>query len=275
MVITGLRRIPRAAGLATLGLVWAGGTASAQEIRTNYHLPLHLMDLSFAADTSSGVHLLMVPSMRSTQGREPGGLVWLRFHPDTVLEWINHAALALRVPAPNAQADGVQWSRVLPSRTGGGAVAVGRERRKGKLQKGHWLAIADSIAGWRAEMGGADADSLLKLLLLVGSRSRVDTNGTAALEADRVDVPVSVIHQPALKGTGTPSRVLGRVVMAYVVTADGSVEEGSMVAYLVSNPSLVPLAMEVVRDSRFRPAQRGGRPVRQLVYQTMTWKPRP
>jgi len=171
MVIAGLRRIPPAARLAALGLLWAGGAVPAQELRTNYHLSLRLMDLSFAADTMSGVQVSMRPSARSKQSQAANVLVLLRFHPDTVLEWINHAALALRVPAPNAPADGIQWSRALPSRTGRGALAMGRERRKGKLQKGHWLAIADSATGWRAEMDATDADSLLKLLLLVGSQS--------------------------------------------------------------------------------------------------------
>jgi hypothetical protein len=256
--------------MVILGLLLCAGTASAQHVRTIFHLPLQLMDLSFAADTGSGVHILMQPSVRSKQGREANALVWLRFHPDTVLEWINGAATALRVAAPNAQADGIQWSRTLQPRGGHGAIAVGRVRKKGKLQKGHWLAIADSTTGWRAEMDGSDADSLLKLLLVVGSQSGLDTTTAAALEADRVDVPVTVIHQPTPKWV--PNRT-GRVVMTYVVKADGAVEEGSMVAYLVSDPALIPLAMDVLRGSRFTPARKGGQPVRQLVLQTMVWWP--
>ena len=153
---------------------------SVQESRTTYRLSLRLMDLGFTADTISGLQVLMRPSARSKQSTEPSVLVSLRFHPDTVLEWINHAAVALRVPAPNAPAEGIQWSRALLPREGKGAIAVGRERRKGRLQKGHWLAIADSASGWRAEMDGADADSLLKLLLQAASQSRVDTTGPAA-----------------------------------------------------------------------------------------------
>ena len=178
IVIAGLRRIPTEVRRIALGLLWVGGTVSAQEIRSTYRLSLRLMHLSFRADTVSGLQVLMRPSERSKQSKE--ALVSLRFHPDTVLEWINHAAVALRVLAPNAPADGIQWSRALLPREGKGAIAVGRERRKGKLQKGHWLAIADSTTGWRAEMDGADADSLLKLLLLAGSQSRVDTTGPAA-----------------------------------------------------------------------------------------------
>jgi hypothetical protein len=267
MVIAARRTTARGRYLAVLCLLLGGGSASAQELRAIFHLPLQLMDLSLADDTLSGVQLLMQPSTRSKQGKSEG-LVWLRFHPDTVLEWINGAALALRVPAPNAQADGIQWSRALLPRGGSGAVAVGRERKKGKLQKGHWLAIADSIAGWRAEMDGAEADSLLKLLLLVGSRSRVDTIGTAALEAFATDTPVSVIHQPVPRSVHNRS---GRVVMTYVVQADGTVDVGSVVAYLASDPALVPLALEVLRRSRFNPARREGRPVRQLMRQTMVW----
>lgn len=226
------------------------------------------MDVRLAADTASGVHILMQPSGRSKQGKEPNTLVWLRFHPDTVLEWINGAAMALRVPAPSAQSDGIQWSRALSPREGNGAISVGRVRKKGKLQKGHWLAIADSTTGWRAEMDGAEADSLLTLLLLVGSRSRVDTSDASALEAFRTDEPAKIIHQPAPKRLPDGE---GRVALAYVVNAEGHVEEGSMVAYLVSDAALVPLAVEILRGSRFLPAQRRGRPVRQLVRQTLVW----
>ena len=178
IVIAGLRWIATAARLAAVGLLWVGGTLSAQEPRTNHRLSLRLMDLSFAADSISGLLVEMRPSARSKQSQE--ALVSLRFHPDTVLEWINHAAVALRILAPNAPADGIQWSRALLPRDGKGAIAVGRERRKGKLQKEHWLAVADSTTGWRAEMDGADADSLLNLLLLAGSQSRVDTTDATA-----------------------------------------------------------------------------------------------
>ena len=175
-------------------MLLGGASASAQEPRAIFHLPLRLMDLSLAADTLSGVQILMQPSMRSKQGKESEGLIWLRFHPDTVLEWINGAALALRVPAPNAQSDGIQWSRALLPRGGNGAVAVGRERKRGKLQKGHWLAIADSTDGWRAERNGAEADSLLKLLLR-GEPVSIDTTDTAAPSL-RDRRTCSVIHQP-------------------------------------------------------------------------------
>jgi hypothetical protein len=235
-----------------------------------FQLPLRLMDLSFAADTSTGLHILMQPSVRSKQAQDPDGLVWLRFHPDTVLEWINGAAQALQVPAPNARADGIQWSRVLLPLGGRGAVSVGRERKQGKLQKGHWLAIADSLTGWRAEMDRQEADSLLKLLLAVGSRAYVATGEAAVLEAEAVDQQAAMIDQQTLPKL--PGGRKGRVALSYVVGADGVVEPGTAVAYVVSDPDLAPLALVVVRSWRFNPARKGGLPVRQLVRQSIVWR---
>ena len=260
-----IRSLIAAAGAA---LCFGAGTAAAQSTRTVLHFPLRLIDLSLAADTLRGLQVLIEPSVQSKQARD-GWLAWLRLDPDTVLVWLNSAAAALQVSVPNAPADGIQWSRTLTPLGGRGGVSLGRQRKKGKLDQTRWLAIADSATGWRAELTGTEADSLLQLLLTIAVQARLDTSSAAPYDDYRVDVPVSVVHQPGPKYRGKP----GRVVTSYVVDESGGVDSASLVVFLASDPALIPDAWGVLRASRFQPAQLNGKPVRQLVYQVLSWPP--
>jgi hypothetical protein len=250
-------------------LLAAGAPLEAQPPRVVYHLGVPLADLSIAADTVSGLAVIMQPSVRTKQAKVPdAGFVWLRFHPDSAFDWLNSAVAAIRTPVAGDAAEGIQWSRSLRPVDGKGAIAVGRGRKKGALQKTHWLAIADSVTGWRFELSGREADSLLQLMLAAGAQSRLDS-AAAALEESAVEVPVRVLHQPALERRGWQ----GRVLVEFVVGVDGRAEPESFVAYLVSEPRLVAPAREMILASRFAPAQSGGQPVRQRVRQGIAWFP--
>jgi hypothetical protein len=239
--------------------------STAQQPSSIFPLPLELADLSIAADTISGVAVIMQPSVTTKQKKD--GYVWLRFLPDSALEWINSAVAAIRTPVIGAQSEGIQWSRTLVPVNGRGAMALGRSRKKGNLQKTHWLAIADSATGWRFEMTGGQADSLLRLLLSAAAQSRIDTTNSAPLDESRTDVPVHIVHQPRL----VPRERAGRVLAQWVVGVDGLMEPASFVAVLASDPALTSEALETVRGSRFRPAERGGKPVRQLMVRQFIW----
>ena len=230
-----------------------------------YLLPLELADLGVVADTVSGVAVVMQPSGGTKQSKE--GFVWLRFHPDSSLEWINSAVAAIRTAVPSSQTEGIQWSRTLVPMNGHGAMAVGRSRKKGSLEKTHWLAIADSVTGWRFEMTGGQADSLLRLLISAATQSRIDTTDSAPLDEHRTDAPVGVVEQPRLRFRERAGRVLAQ----WVVGVGGLMEPGSFIAVLASDPALSDEALETIRRSRFRPAVRGGKPVRQVVVRMFRW----
>jgi hypothetical protein len=260
---------PLAASLIATLTASPAAPLAAQPPRSVHHLGVPLADLSIAADTVSGLAVIMQPSGRSKQAKsQDAGFVWLRFHPDSAIEWLNSAVAAIRTPVAGDAAEGIQWSRSLRPLDGKGAMAVGRARKKGVLQKTHWLAIADSVTGWRFELSGREADSLLQLMLAAGSQSRVDS-AAAALEESTVEVPVRILDQPALTRRGW----FGRVLVEFVVGVDGRAEPESFVAYLASEPRLVAPAREMIMASRFVPAQRGGRPVRQRVRQGLAWIP--
>ena len=116
-------------------------------------------------------------------------------HPDTLLEWINTAAATLRTFAGQGPGTGIQWSPPLSGRKGG-TFALGRERKGNVLQSKHWLAIADSVTGWRADFGPREADSLLRLLFRAATQSRLDTVAAADADDEKLDTQVALEHQP-------------------------------------------------------------------------------
>jgi hypothetical protein len=183
--------------LVTAALLFAGwtGPAIAQKPYQVVNYPLHLVDLSVIADTVTGLIIVVQPAVTTKQGRADAALVALRFDPDSVLEWVNGAALALRAPAGTAAVKGIQWSRTLRPLGGQGGLALGRSRKNQKLEREHWLGIGDTTHAWQAEISAIEADSLLHLLLALGSVSRIDTTSGAPRDSTRVETPVVVAHQ--------------------------------------------------------------------------------
>jgi hypothetical protein len=226
---------------------------------------VELASLHLVADTVTGLSLLMQPRSSSRSGT-PEGPVWLRLHPDSALEWINSAVAAIRTPISGDQSEGIQWSRTLRPFRDSGAVALGRSRKKGKLERTHWLAIADSVSGWRFELTGPEADSLLQLLLIGGSQSRIDSSGAAPVDESRVDRPARIADQPAAS-----RRQPGQAAVQYVVGADGRVEPESFRVLLASDPALVAETRALVLATTFLAAEHRGVRVRQLRRQVIQW----
>lgn len=258
-------------GIAAVLVAMVARPLAAQGPLAIVHMPVRLAGVSVAADTISGLVVIVEPGMDAKQGKSANGLVWLQFHPDSALEWINSAVAALGTPVAGGPEQGIQWSRTLVPASGKGALALGRQRKKGVLQATRWLAVSDSATGWRVELNGSQADSLLKLLLAFGSQSRLDTASTQPYAGTQVEVPVRVERQAVPRSVG----IAGRALVEFVVGPDGTVEPGSFAAYLLSDSRLAREAWEVVRQSRYRPAEKGGRPVRQRVQQSITWHSAP
>ena len=58
-----------------------------------------------------------------------------------------------------------------------------------------------------------------------------------------------------------------KVIVTYSVDEEGRADPASFVALLASSPELIPEVWDMLRASRFTPAVRAGKPVRQLVSQ--------
>jgi hypothetical protein len=246
-----------------LGAVWLlGFVVPRQGPVASARLSLRLLELSLVADSSYGLQLLVEPK----DGTTGHSLVWLRFDPDSALAWLNSAAAVLRTPVSGGPPDAIQWSSTLRPIGGRGGFLLGRHRKKGTLEKDHWLAIADSAPGWQAEIAAREADSLLHLILVLAPRAAIDTGPHAALDCDRVDQPAVPTHQT--NGGGGSHFVAAQ----YVVGVDGRVEPESLRLLLAPTSRLEAAAREEIFSFRFQPAVKGGKPVRQLVQQVLSFK---
>jgi TonB family protein len=95
----------------------------------------------------------------------------------------------------------------------------------------------------------------------------------AVLPATEVDDPVAVIRQPPPRYPAILAQagVRGTVRLSYVVDTTGRVEPGSVSTIASSHPAFDEAAREAVLESRFKSAILRGRPVRQLVTQTISF----
>ncbi len=109
--------------------------------------------------------------------------------------------------------------------------------------------------------------------------SGVDPNATYTANAvdriaelrDRSELPRTMrrLYPSHLRDAG----VGGRVVVQFVVTAEGRVEGSSVRVLSAAHPELGEQTRRAVADFRFRPAQKGSRNVRQLVQMAIDWQP--
>lgn len=90
----------------------------------------------------------------------------------------------------------------------------------------------------------------------------------STIEVDELPEPVEGF-QPRYPDQLRRAGVSGLVQVQYVVGSDGRVDEQSIRVLASSHPAFLQAALQALRDSRFKPARRGGRPVAVLVQQTI------
>jgi TonB family protein len=97
------------------------------------------------------------------------------------------------------------------------------------------------------------------------------------LTARLVDEPASVLEprRPHYPRALEAARVSGQVVVEFVVDTGGRAEPGSVHIVTSSHFGFEGSAREAVLGTLFRPGRLGGRPVRQLVRQTVSFVARP
>ena len=217
-------------------------------------------------DTTYGFQLLVEPT-GSAEGavlQSGSSVVWLRFDPEMALAWLTSASGVLRTPVSSGPPEAIQWSPNLRPLDGRGGFLLGRHRKKGVLQKDHWLAIADSAPGWQVKVSAQEADSLLGLFLLVAGQARIDSSTRAAADKEHVNRPAMLRSESKRVRAGS-----GRIAAQFVVGADGRVEPESIRILLAASPRLEADAAELIAGWRFEPARRGEQAVRQLVQQVI------
>jgi TonB family protein len=106
-----------------------------------------------------------------------------------------------------------------------------------------------------------------------GSTAPVDS----VFLAEAVDLPASIRWQPnpvypaSLRAAG----ISGRVTLQFTVDTLGRIEPGSVGSVESTQPAFERAAVAAIEASRFSPARIRGRPVRQLVRQTISFRIEP
>jgi hypothetical protein len=251
--------------LATLGVATP---LRSQEPLPQARFAMRNMEINLYADTASGLHFVVGTTETGVEAGAERRLIWLRLDPDSVLDWLNRAMGAIRVPGSGGPSDAIQWSPTLRPVGGVGGLLIGHHLKKGKFEKEHYLAIADSAPGWQAEISAQQADSLLRLVFALAAQARLAAPGTAPFEASRVDRAARVVEQGKPRSRG----VAALVAVQYVVGVDGRVEPGSLLVLGAASAELETEAKDLVSGSRFEPAEKAGKPVRQLFRQVIVWR---
>jgi hypothetical protein len=255
-------------------VVWcllASGPLVAQHPVLVRHYSLETMDIGVIADAVRGVSLVAAPSLRTRQGGQSTKITWLRFAPDSLLQWLDSADVYLRAPIQTNEPDGTRWTPELMVIDHSGGLTFGRRIHKHRLAKQRYVRLADSMYSWRFEVSGEQVDGLRHLLLEAASAARLTTANstpTPGASCDNSDQPVVVEYQP----TPTASGAEGRVAMQYVVDTTGRADMGTFVALFATTPSLEDAARDLIAQSRFKPAMLQGRPVCRLVQQVAVWR---
>lgn len=234
---------------------------------------LDLVDISVRPTSSAGLQILVAPSVNSLQGADSLRYVWLTLHPDSVMTWLSLASIAITSPVTPNSPKGIRWARPVETIDRRGTMTLGRDVSRSKLGWARWLVATDERESFRFELDGAQADSLIQLLFnaaaLSGYRPPPElVGGDTAAEEETPDEPVVPIRQSM---RGVPD-VRGRVLLRYVVEADGTVDPAAAEILLATDPRLIEQARGMLRRAEFRPARLRGRPVRQVVQEAWVFR---
>jgi len=132
----------------------------------------------------------------------------------------------------------------IPKRTAAGPPGVARGSSDGDVETGRGRGGLGSGASGRAY-----------------SEAQVDR----AVQVTRAPVPR---YPDALKSVS----IQGEVMVQYIVDARGRVEPGSIKVLSTTHPLFGEAVRRALLDARYRPAEVGGQPVRQLVQQPFIFK---
>ena len=143
------------------------------------------------------------------------------------------------------------------------------------------LAVSDSTSNthWRAWASASQVDSLVTAFEIAAEHARkiqVIPDSTQALTEDdpAIESPVYPEFIPAPEYPRELRRKgrTGRVWLEYIVGANGRAEEGSFRALLSDDERFTRAAVQALYRARFKPARSGGAPVRQRVFQVITFR---
>jgi hypothetical protein len=238
-----------------------------------------LLDIVILPDSSSGLLFLVAPNPRAVQWSKLAAtpVVSMGIDPITALQWATVARTLLADPS-----NGAAGARTVapPLRTPHGPAFVLLAKNPKKSPPGEALIflVSDSASHtqWKTFASAAQLDTLLTVIEGVARERQATWNpgSTSPASDDSVDVPVQVVFQPEPKFPGTLAWKgrEGRVWMMYAIDSTGRSVTGSLRPLLSDDSQFTQAAIDALVHSKFKPALRHGRPVRQRVFQVIQFR---
>jgi hypothetical protein len=139
-----------------------------------------------------------------------------------------------------------------------------------------WVRMVGTVCGCLVTPGWLLAQAPGGPRLLPAAQTGCDSLRQAAAdsayEADAVDRPA---RAPYVRVRGLPYRMrevlTGRTMLRFVVDGSGWIDRCSIVLVEESSPEWTEAVLAELRAARYEPARKGGRRVRQVVYQVFTY----
>jgi TonB family protein len=274
-------------GVALLGFtVITGAVAQGRDLEPSVadssiaRVRWPFMDILMVPDTCYGLLILAGPNTHTDNWRQGSQIVSFSVDPLLVLQWGSTAQALLRQPAIKQESDTVRY-KATPRLQGQGSGFVILVKTLSRVPEDRRLQfIASDTAAdaqWKTFVTAEDVTSLLTTIEDVVARAparRPWNDSTLVSEADTgvasaVQTSVPRPHYPAeLAKQGEP----GRVWAQYIVGTNGRVEQGSIRILLADREEFATSAAAALTRAKFRPATRRGVPVRQRVFQAVSFR---
>ena len=258
------------------------GRAEAQTAFPEYrHVRWPLLDIVVVPD-SAGLWFMAAPNPWTTQWETGSHLVQLSLDPVVALQWATVARRLAAADGPRPKRhQPASFTPPLPDKRGPAIVVLGTNPKSRSADDGFVLFVSDSAndVRWKSFVSSSQVDDLLRALEATARDSREGAHTALRWNtpADQdSDTPVSVVSQPrpAFPGRLASRGRVGRVWMAYIVNADGRVDQESFFTLLSDDSLFTRSAVDALRRSRFRPALMNGQPVPRRVFQVILFRQR-
>ena len=238
-----------------------------------------LLDIVLLPDSSSGLLFLVAPNPRAVQWNKPvTPVVSLGIDPITALQWATVARTLLADPS-NGAAGARTVAPPLRNSHDPAFVLLARNPKKSPPGEALIFLVSDSASHtqWKTFASAAQLDTLLTVFEAVARERQASwdpSSPPSTFPDDSVDIPVQVVFQPkpTFPGRLASNGREGRVWMSYAVDSTGRSVTGSMRPILSDDLLFTQAAIDALMHSKFKPALRHGRPVRQQVFQVIQFR---
>jgi hypothetical protein len=271
------------AGCALGIVVLTASPAVGQEtIAGAEHVHWPLIEIVLVPDSCDGVWVLAAPNLATRDWDRRNGLIRISTDPVLLLQWAETARTLAHAPDTTVDRGGPRFRTTprLQGRPQGPYALLARSTKPAPFERRLQLILVDSVekTQWKTSASPDQVDRLLAAAELVATRAmplRAPADSTLITEenapgierASIVDIPAP--HYPSELRRNYQQ---GSVWTAYIIGADGAVEPGSIRVLYADHPAFAASAAEALARGRFRPARSHGVPVRERVFQVITFR---